>query len=96
MKQLIDTITKGYGIKQGKRGPLVLTAEGKSLDTLLEIKGRGDKQYVAVISKHCKPPIRVTSAKDAKAARDFLAKRTKEVSAAELKAKAVAPKSGTK
>lgn len=88
MNKLMDATAKGYGTKVGKRGTLLYTEDGRPLDTLLEVKGKqgDDKQYVAVISKHCKPPIRVADAKGVQAARKFLAERAKAAATAKTPA----------
>jgi hypothetical protein len=103
MQDLINKITQGYGTKEGKRGILVTTEDGTSLDCLLEWRGKqageGDgpelvakaeaTQYCAVVSKSLKPTLKVREAAGVKAARAFLASQAKAVAA--RKPKAAAP-----
>lgn len=107
MQDLISQITKGYGTKEGRRGILVTTEDGTSLDCLLEWRGKqageGDgpelvakaeaTQYCAVVSKSLKPTLKVRDAAGVKAARAFLASQAKAVASrkAAAKPKAAAP-----
>lgn len=86
VKDTTAKLAAGLGTKDSKRGTLLTTTDGKSLDILITSVGKGDKLATAVVSKRF-PTMRVTDAASLRAAKAVITARAKEVAAAKPVAK---------